>query len=56
MTDNRNRTVAELRHIFSKNGGNLGESGSVAWMFDKKGYIVVDKAAMGEDELFEIGA
>ena len=54
MTDNRNRTVAEIRHIFSKNGGNMGESGSVAWMFDKKGYIVVDKAARSEDELFEI--
>ena len=54
MTDNRNRTVAELRHIFSKNGGNLGEAGSVAWMFDKKGYIVVDKTAKPEDELFEI--
>lgn len=54
MTDNRNRTVAELRHLFSKNGGNLGESGSVAWMFDKKGYIVVDKAAKAEEELFEI--
>ena len=54
MTDNRNRTVAELRHIFSKNGGNLGESGSVAWMFDKKGYIVVDKEAASEDQLFEI--
>src|SRR5436853_3396443 len=54
MTDNRNRTVAEIRHIFSKNGGNLGESGSVGWMFDKKGYIVVDKAAKSEDELFEI--
>ena len=54
MTDNRNRTVAELRHLFSKNGGNLGESGSVAWMFDKKGYIVVDKDAKPEDELFEI--
>ena len=54
MTDNRNRTVAELRHIFSKNGGNLGEAGSVAWMFDKKGYFVVDKAAKSEDELFEI--
>ena len=54
MTDNRNRTVAEIRHIFSKNGGNMGESGSVAWMFDKKGYIVVDKAAKSEDELFEI--
>src|SRR5438067_8545156 len=54
MTDNRNRTVAELRHIFSKNGGNLGEAGSVAWMFDKKGYIVVDKAAKAEDELFDL--
>lgn len=54
MTDNRNRTVAELRHLFSKNGGNLGEAGSVAWMFDKKGYIVVDKAAKSEDELMDI--
>jgi YebC/PmpR family DNA-binding regulatory protein len=54
MTDNRNRTVAELRHLFSKNGGNLGESGSVAWMFDKKGLIIVDKTAKSEDELFEI--
>ena len=54
MTDNRNRTVAEIRHLFSKNGGNLGESGSVGWMFDKKGYIVVDKAAKSEDELFEL--
>ncbi|MGI8555449.1 MAG: YebC/PmpR family DNA-binding transcriptional regulator [Pyrinomonadaceae bacterium] len=54
MTDNRNRTVAELRHLFSKNGGNLGEAGSVAWMFDKKGLIVVDKEGKSEDELFEI--
>jgi len=54
MTDNRNRTVAEIRHIFSKNGGNMGEAGSVGWMFDKKGYFVVDKAAKSEDELFEI--
>ena len=54
MTDNRNRTVAEIRHLFSKNGGNLGEAGSVAWMFDKKGYFVVDKKAKPEDELFEI--
>lgn len=54
MTDNRNRTVAEIRHIFSKNGGNMGESGSVGWMFDKKGYIVVDKAAKSEEDLFEI--
>jgi len=54
VTDNRNRTVAEIRHIFSKNGGNLGESGSVGWMFEKKGYIVVDKAAKLEDELFDL--
>jgi len=54
MTDNRNRTVAEIRHIFSKNGGNLGESGSVGWMFDKKGYIVIEKAAKSEEELFEL--
>src|SRR5918997_725318 len=54
MTDNRNRTVAEIRHIFSKNGGNLGETGSVGWMFERKGYIVVDKAAKSEDELFEL--
>ncbi|MFM8440895.1 MAG: YebC/PmpR family DNA-binding transcriptional regulator [Acidobacteriota bacterium] len=54
MTDNRNRTVAEIRHLFTKNGGNMGESGSVAWMFDKKGYFVVDKTAKPEEELFEI--
>jgi YebC/PmpR family DNA-binding regulatory protein len=54
MTDNRNRTVAEIRHIFSKNGGNMGASGSVSYLFDKKGYIVVDKAARSEDELFEL--
>ena len=54
MTDNRNRTVAEIRHIFSKNGGNMGSSGSVSYLFDKKGYIVVDKTARSEDELFEL--
>ena len=54
MTDNRNRTVAEIRHIFSKNGGNLGESGSVGWLFEKKGYTVVDKATKSEEELFEL--
>jgi YebC/PmpR family DNA-binding regulatory protein len=54
VTDNRNRTVAEIRHVFSKNGGNLGEAGSVGWLFEKKGYIVVDKAAKPEEELFEI--
>jgi YebC/PmpR family DNA-binding regulatory protein len=54
VTDNRNRTVAELRHLFSKNGGNLGEAGSVAWMFDKKGLIIVDKGVKAEDELLEL--
>jgi YebC/PmpR family DNA-binding regulatory protein len=54
MTDNRNRTVAEIRHMFSKNGGNLGTAGAVNWMFEKKGYIVVAKSAKPEDELFEI--
>jgi len=55
MTDNKNRTVAEIRHIFSKHGGNLGENGCVAWMFDKKGSIVLDKKAVAEDELMEVG-
>jgi YebC/PmpR family DNA-binding regulatory protein len=54
MTDNRNRTVAEIRHTFAKNGGNLGTSGAVNWMFEKKGYIVVAKSAKPEEELFEI--
>lgn len=54
MTDNRNRTVAEIRHIFSKNGGNLATSGAVGWIFEKKGYIVVEKSAKPEDELFEV--
>ena len=54
MTDNKNRTVAEIRHIFSKHGGNLGENGCVAWMFDKKGIIVLDKKTATEDELMEV--
>ncbi|MEP6921855.1 MAG: YebC/PmpR family DNA-binding transcriptional regulator [bacterium] len=54
VTDNRNRTVAEIRHMFSKNGGNLGESGSVGWLFEKKGYIVVEKTSKPEEELFEL--
>ncbi|HOK07513.1 MAG TPA: YebC/PmpR family DNA-binding transcriptional regulator [Syntrophales bacterium] len=54
MTDNRNRTVAEIRHIFSKHGGNLGENGCVSWMFEKKGTILVDKKAVSEDELMEL--
>lgn len=54
LSDNRNRTVSELRHIFSKNGGRIGESGCVAWMFKRKGYIVVEKAKASEDELLDI--
>jgi YebC/PmpR family DNA-binding regulatory protein len=53
LTDNKNRAVADIRHIFAKNGGNLGENGCVAWMFDKKGYINVEKTAADEDTLME---
>jgi YebC/PmpR family DNA-binding regulatory protein len=53
LTDNKNRTVADVRHLFAKFGGNLGEPGCVAWMFDKKGVIVFDQDAVGEDELLE---
>ncbi len=53
LTDNKNRAVADIRHIFSKSGGNLGENGCVAWMFDKKGYIVIEKSAIDEDALME---
>jgi YebC/PmpR family DNA-binding regulatory protein len=53
-TDNRNRTVSEIRHVFTKGGGNLGEAGSVAWMFHKKGTIVVPKASAKEDDLMNI--
>ena len=52
LTDNRNRTSAEVRHMFSKSGGSLGEPGSVAWVFDKKGVIVVDGERYSEDDLF----
>ena len=51
LTDNRNRTGADVRHAFSKNGGNLGEPGSVAYLFDKKGTIVIDGGRYSEDEL-----
>lgn len=54
VTDNRNRTVAELRHIFAKNGGNLGENGCVAWLFHKQSLIVVSKDAVGEEELMDV--
>src|SRR5437667_1191198 len=53
-TDNRNRTVSEIRHLFSKNGGNLGESGSVAWMFSKKGYIAIEKSKADEETLMTL--
>ena len=53
-TDNRNRTVSDIRHMFSKNGGNLGEQGSVAWMFDRKSQIVVEKENATEDQLMDL--
>jgi len=53
LTDNKNRAVADIRHIFSKCGGNLGENGCVAWMFDKKGYLVVERSTIDEDTLME---
>jgi len=54
LTDNKNRTVSEIRHVFSRNNGNIGESGCVGWMFSRKGYIVVEKSKAKEDELLEI--
>jgi YebC/PmpR family DNA-binding regulatory protein len=54
MTDNKNRTVAEIRHIFSKHGGNLGENGCVSWIFEKKGSILFDKKTVQEDTLMEL--
>jgi YebC/PmpR family DNA-binding regulatory protein len=53
LTDNRNRTVSEVRHLFQRFGGNLGENGCVAWMFEKKGIITVDKKNVNEDALIE---
>lgn len=54
MTDNRNRTVADIRHFFAKSNGNLGESGCVAWMFEKKGLIQVEKGKYSEEELMDL--
>lgn len=54
LTDNKNRTVSEIRRLFSKHGGNMGETGCVAWMFDKKGIFTVDKAQIDEDRLMDI--
>ncbi|HEY7213681.1 MAG TPA: YebC/PmpR family DNA-binding transcriptional regulator [Thermoanaerobaculia bacterium] len=53
-TDNRNRTTGEIRHLFARNGGNLGEAGCVAWMFHRRGYFVLDKSAMDEEKLMEL--
>ena len=53
-TDNRNRTVSEIRHAFSKNGGNLGEQGSVAWMFERKSQILVEGEKASEDQLMDL--
>jgi YebC/PmpR family DNA-binding regulatory protein len=53
-TDNRNRTVSEIRHVFSKNGGNLGEVGSVAWMFERKGQIFIERDKANEDQLMTL--
>jgi YebC/PmpR family DNA-binding regulatory protein len=54
VTDNRNRTVSEIRHVFSKNGGNMGEAGSVAWMFSKKGYIIIESSKADEETLMNL--
>ncbi|HJU63608.1 MAG TPA: YebC/PmpR family DNA-binding transcriptional regulator, partial [Candidatus Binatia bacterium] len=51
LTDNKNRTVSEIRRLFAKHGGNLGETGCVAWMFDKKGVITVERSRIDEDRL-----
>lgn len=54
LTDNKNRTVSEIRHIMSKNNGNMTEAGSVAWMFEKKGYILIEKNVIDEDSLMSV--
>jgi len=54
MTDNKNRTVSEIRHMLSKNGGNMGEAGCVSWMFDKKGYLIVEGGKVDEDSLMNL--
>jgi YebC/PmpR family DNA-binding regulatory protein len=54
LTDNKNRTVSEIRRLFAKHGGNMGETGCVSWMFDKKGLITVEKSQVAEDRLMDI--
>jgi len=53
LSDNKNRAVSEIRHALSKHGGNMGENGCVAWMFDKKGYLVIEKSVIDEEKLME---
>ncbi|TAK09625.1 MAG: YebC/PmpR family DNA-binding transcriptional regulator [Candidatus Manganitrophaceae bacterium] len=54
MSDNKNRTVSEIRHLLSKSGGNMGESGSVSWMFQKKGYLSIEKQKADEEKLMSV--
>lgn len=54
LTDNRNRAAGEIRHLFTRNGGNLAEAGSVSWMFHRRGYFAVDKSVLDEDRLMEL--
>lgn len=54
LTDNKNRTVAEVKHLFDRNGGSLGEPGCVSWIFEKKGLIVLDKDQVEEEKLFDL--
>jgi YebC/PmpR family DNA-binding regulatory protein len=54
VTDNKNRTVSEIRRLFTKHGGNLGETGCVSWMFDKRGLLTVEKSAVDEDRLMSV--
>lgn len=54
-TDNRNRTVAEVRHLLNKGGGSMGEAGCVGWMFDRKGVVTVDKDKISEEQIMELG-
>ena len=54
LTDNKNRTVAEIRHLFAKHGGGMGENGCVAWMFQRQGFLTLDAASIDEDALLEL--
>jgi YebC/PmpR family DNA-binding regulatory protein len=54
LTDNRNRTAGEIRHIFARNGGNLGDSGCVSWMFTRRGYFAIERTAMDEEKFMEL--